>query len=110
MKRWKKYLTLGLAITMITCTPQALWAAEFSAGNADPSVFEVEDETENDPAVESGDEFGAGELEQELDDAFKNKQETPAEDEETGEDPVYAGQSAEGYVMQLFSEGKLEKT
>lgn len=96
MKKWKKYVSLGLAITMITCTPQALWAAEFSAGNADPSVFEVEDETENDPAVESEDEFGAGELEQELDDAFENKQETPAEDEETGEDPVYAGQSAEG--------------
>ena len=110
MKRWKKYLSLGLAITMITCTPQALWAAEFSAGNANPAVFEAGDETENDPAIESGDEFGAGELEQELDDALENKQETPAEDEESGEDPVYAGQSAEGYVMQLFSEGKLEKT
>ena len=110
MKRWKKYLSLGLAITMITCTPQVLWAAEFSAGNANPAVFEAGDETENDPAIESGDEFGAGELEQELDDALENKQETPAEDEESGEDPVYAGQSAEGYVMQLFSEGKLEKT
>ena len=110
MKRWKKYLSLGLAITMITCTPQVLWAAEFSAGNANPAVFEAGDETENDPAIESGDEFGAGELEQELDDALENKQETPAEDEESGEGPVYAGQSAEGYVMQLFSEGKLEKT
>ena len=110
MKRWKKYLSLGLAITMMTCTPQALWAAEFSAGNTDPAVFEAGDETENDPAVESGDEFGAGELKQELDDAFENRQETPTEDKEPCGDPVYSRQSAEGYVMQLFSEGKLEKT
>ena len=110
MKRWKKYLSLGLAITMITCTPQVLWAAEFSAGNTDPAVFEAGDETENDPAVESGDEFGAGELKQELDDAFENRQETPTEDKEPCGDPVYSRQSAEGYVMQLFSEGKLEKT
>ena len=83
---------------------------EFSAGNTDPAVFEAGDETENDSAVESGDEFGAGELKQELDDAFENRQETPTEDKEPCGDPVYSRQSAEGYVMQLFSEGKLEKT
>lgn len=92
MKRWKKFIAMGLAVSMIvpSCIPQTLWASEFSAGSE--SGNKISDENN------SGDEFGTGEL----------KDQEPEQSET--EDSVNAGQSAEGYNILLYSDGKLEKT
>ena len=46
MKKWKKFIAMGLAVSMIvpSCIPQTLWASEFSAGSVEPAadVFEFE--------------------------------------------------------------------
>lgn len=110
MKRWKKFIAMGLAVSMIvpSCIPQTLWASEFSAGSVESAAdvfedgagYETGSESGNKISDEnnSGDEFGTGELkDQEL------------EQSET-EDSVNAGQSAEGYNILLYSDGKLEKT
>ena len=110
MKRWKKFIAMGLAVSMIvpSCIPQTLWASEFSAGSVESAADVFEDSAEYETGSESGnkisdennsgDEFGTGEL---------NDQEP--EQSET-EDSVNAGQSAEGYNILLYSDGKLEKT
>lgn len=110
MKRWKKFIAMGLAVSMIvpSCIPQTLWASEFSAGSVESAADVFEDGAEYETGSESGnkisdennsgDEFGTGEL---------NDQEP--ERSET-EDSVNAGQSAEGYNILLYSDGKLEKT
>ena len=45
MKKWKKFIAMGLAVSMIvpSCIPQTLWASEFSAGSVESAadVFEV---------------------------------------------------------------------
>lgn len=110
MKKWKKFIAMGLAVSMIvpSCIPQTLWASEFSAGSVESAADVFEDGAEYETGSESGnkisdennsgDEFGTGELkDQEL------------EQSET-EDSVNAGQSAEGYNILLYSDGKLEKT
>ena len=98
MKKWKKFIAMGLAVSMIvpSCIPQTLWASEFSAGSVESAadVFEDGAGYENN----SGDEFGTGEL----------KDQEPEQSET--EDSVNAGQSAEGYNILLYSDGKLEKT
>ena len=98
MKRWKKFIAMGLAVSMTvpSCIPQTLWASEFSAGSVESAadVFEDGAGYENN----SGDEFGTGEL----------KDQEPEQSET--EDSVNAGQSAEGYNILLYSDGKLEKT
>ena len=106
MKKWKKFIAMGLAVSMIvpSCIPQTLWASEFSAGSVESASDVFEDgagyETGNKISDEnnSGDEFGTGEL----------KDQEPEQSET--EDSVNAGQSAEGYNILLYSDGKLEKT
>lgn len=110
MKRWKKFIAMGLAVSMIvpSCIPQTLWASEFSAGSVESAADVFEDGAEYETGSESGnkisdennsgDEFGTGEL----------KDQGPEQSET--EDSVNAGQSAEGYNILLYSDGKLEKT
>ena len=110
MKRWKKFIAMGLAVSMTvpSCIPQILWASEFSAGSVESAAdvfedgagYETGSESGNKISDEnnSGDEFGTGELKDQ-------------EPEQSGtEDSVNAGQSAEGYNILLYSDGKLEKT
>lgn len=110
MKRWKKFTAMGLAVSMTvpSCIPQTLWASEFSAGSVESAADVFEDGAEYETGSESGnkisdennsgDEFGTGEL----------KDQEPEQSET--EDSVNAGQSAEGYNILLYSDGKLEKT
>lgn len=110
MKRWKKFIAMALAVSMIvpSCIPQTLWALEFSAGSVESAADVFEDGAEYETGSESGnkisdennsgDEFGTGEL----------KDQEPEQSET--EDSVNAGQSAEGYNILLYSDGKLEKT
>ena len=91
-----------------SCIPQTLWASEFSAGSVesasdvfeDGAGYETGSESGNKISDEnnSGDEFGTGEL----------KDQEPEQSET--EDSVNVGQSAEGYNILLYSDGKLEKT
>ena len=110
MKRWKKFIAMGLAVSMTvpSCIPQILWASEFSAGSVESAAdvfedgagYETGSESGNKISDEnnSGDEFGTGELKDQ-------------EPEQSGtEDSVNAGQSSEGYNILLYSDGKLEKT
>lgn len=109
MKKWKKFIAMGLAVSMIvpSCIPQTLWASEFSAGSVESAAdvfedgagYETGSESGNKISDEnnSGDEFGTGEL----------KDQEPEQSET--EDSVNAGQSAEGYNILLYSDGKLEK-
>lgn len=110
MKKWKKFIAMGLAVSMIvpSCIPQTLWALEFSAGSVESAAdvfedgagYETGSESGNKISDEnnSGDEFGTGEL----------KDQEP--EQSKTEDSVNAGQSAEGYNILLYSDGKLEKT
>lgn len=110
MKKWKKFIAMGLAVSMIvpSCIPQTLWASEFSAGSVESAADVFEDGAKYETGSESGnkisdennsgDEFGKGEL----------KDQEPEQSET--EDSVNAGQSAEGYNILLYSDGKLEKT
>lgn len=110
MKKWKKFIAMGLAVSMIvpSCIPQTLWASEFSAGSVESAADVFEDSAGYETGSESGnkisdennsgDEFGTGEL----------KDQEPEQSET--EDSVNAGQSAEGYNILLYSDGKLEKT
>lgn len=110
MKRWKKFIAMGLAVSMTvpSCIPQTLWASEFSAGSVESAAdvfedgagYETGSESGNKISDEnnSGDEFGTGEL----------KDQEPEQSET--EDSVNAGQSAEGYNILLYSDGKMEKT
>ena len=110
MKRWKKFIAMGLAVSMIvpSCIPQTLWASEFSAGSVESAAdvfedgagYETGSESGNKISDEnnSGDEFGTGEL----------KDQEPEQSETEGS--VNAGQSSEGYNILLYSDGKLEKT
>ena len=45
MKRWKKFIAMGLAVSMIvpSCIPQTLWASEFSAGSVESAADVFED-------------------------------------------------------------------
>ena len=110
MKKWKKFIAMGLAISMTvpSCIPQTLWASEFSAGSVESAADVFEDGAGYETGNESGnkisdennseDDFGTGEL----------KDQEPEQSET--EDSVNAGQSAEGYNILLYSDGKLEKT
>lgn len=110
MKRWKKFIAMGLAVSMTvpSCIPQTLWASEFSAGSVESAADVFEDGAEYETGSDSGnkisdennsgDEFGTGEL----------KDQEPEQSET--EDSVNVGQSAEGYNILLYSDGKLEKT
>ena len=74
MKKWKKFIAMGLAVSMIvpSCIPQTLWASEFSAGSVESAADVFEDGAEYETGSESGnkisdennsgDEFGTGEF------------------------------------------------
>ena len=110
MKKWKKFIAMGLAVSMIvpSCISQTLWASEFSAGSVESAADVFEDGVGYETGSESGnkisdknnsgDEFGTGEL----------KDQEPEQSETEGS--VNAGQSSEGYNILLYSDGKLEKT
>ena len=48
MKKWKKFIAMGLAVSMIvpSCIPQTLWASEFSAGSVESAADVFEDSAE----------------------------------------------------------------
>ena len=135
MRKWKKFMAAALAFSMAvpSCMSQTLWAAEFSAeesmdvvqenfadGNADANtnaIMNTDSLDENSAdKVDSGDEeqsaepeFGTGEAE--ITDGEDKKGMTADEKQEQSDslELVEAGQSAEGYVIQLYSDNKLEK-
>ena len=96
MKKWKKFIAMGLAVSMIvpSSISQTLWASEFSAENIEivPDVFDD----------------GADDTEENMFETGETEKQEPEHSEE--EEPVNAGQVSEGYTMQLYSDGKLEKT
>ena len=49
MKRWKKFIVMGLAASMVvqTCVSQTLWASEFSADGIGAVTDTFGDGTEN---------------------------------------------------------------
>ena len=55
MKRWKKFIAMGLAVSMIVpyCIPQTLWASEFSAGSVESAADVFEDGAEYETGSES---------------------------------------------------------
>ena len=110
MKKWKKFIAMGLAVSMIvpSCIPQTLWASEFSAGSVESAADVFEDGAGYETGSESGnkisDENNSG-------DEFRTVELKDQEPEQSQtEDSVNAGQSAEGYNILLYSDGKLEKT
>ena len=129
MKRWKKFMAMGLAASMVVpgCVFQTLWASEFSAngiGVTDTFGDGTENEMENKISDEDnvGDTFETGEIinpytaeeisdkkdqQKEIDSDASDKQES---EQLEPEDSVNAGQAAEGYIMQLYSESKLKRT
>ena len=48
MKKWKKFIAMGLAVSMTvpSCIPQTLWASEFSAGSVESAADVFEDSAE----------------------------------------------------------------
>lgn len=140
MRKWKKFMAAALALSMTvpSCLPQTLWAAEFSGesvnesqeifgdgssdessdanetGNADTVNQDIVYADETDDAFQMDDtEFGTGEAE--ITDGEDKKEERDYAAEEKSEllnssEMADAAQAAEGYVMQLYSNGKLEKT
>lgn len=114
MRRWKSFIAIGLAATMITPSsiPQTMWAAEFSA--------------ESTESVQTGDEFGDGDGEgrednsstafgtgeaENADTGSDQKEEQAPEQSDASEDEAAnAGENAEGYTVQLYSQGKLAKS
>ena len=111
MSKWKKFIAMGLAVSMImpSSIPQTLWAAEFSSEANVTVQEEFGDGAEENLSTENGDkpEFGTGESDS-VDEA-----EIPATDTDQSDMPeaenTDAAQVAEGYTMQLYSEGKLQR-
>ena len=59
MKRWKKFIAMGLAVSMIvpSCIPQTLWASEFSAGSVESASDVFEDGAGYETGSESGNKY-----------------------------------------------------
>lgn len=142
MSRWKKFMAAALALSMTvpSCLPQTLWAAEFSTestaeaaedyvegnGNAagGSSTEEipgdtVSDNTSDNTGLEEDDTFGAGdEVVFDDSDTAESSDTEDITEENDGLDlsdvPEMAleEQQAENdnYVINLYSNGKLEKT
>ena len=131
MRKWKKFMAIGLAASMIIPSgvpQQILWASEFSAESSETVADVFGDNSENESGNRTGDknnekyEFDTGESEKkkEMEDisdgenGSKNiilndtKEQTPEQSEREKE--VNTGQAVEGYTIQLYSEGKIEKT
>ena len=124
-------MAIGLAASMIIPSgvpQQILWASEFSAESSETVADVFGDNSESESGNRTGDknnekyEFDTGESEKkkEMEDisdgenGSKNiilndtKEQTPEQSEREKE--VNTGQAVEGYTIQLYSEGKIEKT
>ena len=131
MRKWKKFMAIGLAASMIIPSgvpQQILWASEFSAESSEMVVDVFGDNSESELGNRTGDknnekyEFDTGESEKKKkmedisdgENGSKNiilndtKEQTPEQSEKEKE--VNTGQAVEGYTIQLYSEGKIEKT
>lgn len=112
MSKWKKFMAIGLAVSMIvpSCMPQTLWASEFSAEGDAIAQEEFGDGAEENDLTEdgSGQEFETGESDS------NSEMEIPSADQDktdkSDQEVTDAGQTAEGYTMQLYSDGKLQKS
>ena len=112
MSKWKKFMAIGLAVSMIvpSCIPQTLWASEFSAEGDVIAQEEFGDGAEANDLTEDGgrQEFGTGESDS------NSEMEIPSADQDktdkSDQEVTDAGQAAEGYTMQLYSDGKLQKS
>ena len=112
MSKWKKFMAIGLAVSMIvpSCIPQTLWASEFSADGDVISLEEFGDGAEENDLTEDGNgqEFETGEFDS------NSEMEIPSADlgrpDQSEQEVTDAGQAEEGYTMQLYSDGKLEKS
>lgn len=121
MRKWKRFMAIGLATAMInpSCMPQTMWAAEFSSertetvqivenefGDGERSEDAVGDTSQDDPSAV----FGTGETNT-ADISSDRKDEQIPEQTGTSEDEAAnAGESVEGYTVQLYSQGKLMKS
>lgn len=132
MKKWKKFMAIGLAVSMITppCMPHILWASEFSSGSSDELVsntfdngFEADEEENKATDKNSGEyEFGTdemkkGDVSENITDGGDEKKEITSNnpdneepEQSEAEDEVNAGQTAEGYTIQLYSDGTIAKS
>ena len=131
MRKWKKFMAIGLAISMVTpsCMSYMSWASEFSAESSETVADVFGDNSESESGNKTGDknnekyEFDTGEsektkgMEEDISDGengSKNiilndtEEQTPEQSEKEKE--VNTGQAVEGYTIQLYSEGKIEKT
>lgn len=131
MRKWKKFMAIGLAASMIIPSgvpQQILWASEFSAESSETVADVFGDNSESESGNRTGDknnekyEFDTGESEKKKkmedisdgENGSKNvilndtKEQTPEQSEREKE--VNTGQAVEGYTIQLYSEGKIEKT
>lgn len=130
MRKWKKFMAIGLAISMVTpsCMSYMSWASEFSAESSETVADVFGDNSESESGNKTGDknnekyEFDTGEPEKEKkiedisdgENGSKNiilndtEEQTPEQSEKEKE--VNTGQAVEGYTIQLYSEGKIEKT
>lgn len=131
MRKWKKFMAIGLAASMIIPSgvpQQILWASEFSAESSETVADVFGDNSENESGNRTGDknnekyEFDTGESEKKKEmegisdgeNGSKNvilndtKEQTPEQSEREKE--VNTRQAVEGYTIQLYSEGKIEKT
>lgn len=112
MSKWKKFMAMSLAVSMImpSCMSQTLWATEFSSGK-NTTVQEEFDDGETEISSEkddNGQEFETGES------AYVNEMETPDAETNPSDQPeagnADTAQTTEGYTIQLYSDGKLEKS
>ena len=124
-------MAIGLAASMIIPSgvpQQILWASEFSAESSEMVADVFGDNSESELGNRTGDknnekyEFDTGESEKKKkmedisdgENGSKNiilndtKEQTPEQSEKEKE--VNTGQAVEGYTIQLYSEGKIEKT
>ena len=124
-------MAIGLAASMIIPSgvpQQILWASEFSAESSEMVADVFGDNSESELGNRTGDknnekyEFDTGESEKKKkmedisdgENGSKNiilndtKEQTPEQSEKEKE--VNTGQAIEGYTIQLYSEGKIEKT
>ena len=124
-------MAIGLAASMIIPSgvpQQILWASEFSAESSEMVADVFGDNSESELGNRTGDknnekyEFDTGESEKKKkmedisdgENGSKNiilndtKEQTPEQSEKEKE--VNTGQTVEGYTIQLYSEGKIEKT
>lgn len=124
-------MAIGLAASMVIPSgvpQQILWASEFSAESSETADDVFGDNSESESGNRTGDknnekyEFDTGEPEKEKktedisdgQNGSKNivlndtEEQTPEQSEKEKE--VNTGQAVEGYTIQLYSEGKIEKT